>query len=201
MDKNNNNFNIFNEHAGHCDIIIKILTYLNDKEKIYFLSTCKYLNQFKIDIPFTRLVNLSKIINLQYYSNFTSIIAHGDDLKLLKRYNRSLPLITNKLIIKNFMGYVKTYTKNLSKLKYLTIENNCKVTIKKTTIPQSVTHLTWKSSQTLCENFFGENLVSLHVDNIPHQSTICIPKNLLYLTIGKKCSAKILFKFDCKLKD
>ena len=58
------------------DINIIICFFLNDIDKLSFLSTSQTFNSLKIEIFFNDIINLYKIINLYYFERFTNIFAY-----------------------------------------------------------------------------------------------------------------------------
>lgn len=56
------------------DIIVYLMTFLNDIGKIYFLSITKVLHSLKNKIQFNEIVHYNNIYDLSYFDMFTNII-------------------------------------------------------------------------------------------------------------------------------
>ena len=85
------------------DILINILNYLRDKEKILFLSTCKTLHKSKNLFEFSDPISIKIILKLSYRKSFTNLII-GNEIFL--RNNKKI----DKKIDKNFLSEVKKIT-------------------------------------------------------------------------------------------
>src|SRR5579872_679145 len=55
------------------DVILHIITFLNDRKKILFLSQSKYLDSLKDKIYYDDFVETDNINHLWYYDRFTHI--------------------------------------------------------------------------------------------------------------------------------
>src|SRR5579872_7033787 len=64
------------------DIIVYITNFLNDKDKLYFLSSCEYFHLFKTKIFFNDCVYIDKIMLLSYFDRFTSVVVNDTQYKL-----------------------------------------------------------------------------------------------------------------------
>src|SRR5579872_245517 len=96
------------------DIILYITTFLDDINKIYFLSSNKILHTFKNKIYYDEMKHITKIYNLSYYDMFKNIQVDGLDHKLPK------------------------YVTHLSFEKYSTFDEDIR-----NKIPNTITHLTF----------------------------------------------------------
>src|SRR5579872_1922321 len=83
------------------DNIIHITSFLNTKNKIFFLSTSKYHNLLKDHIYYCDKVNMNDILHLWYFDQFTRIcIVHLNDLFSKFRIRYTLDPRSNKDITK-----------------------------------------------------------------------------------------------------
>ena len=55
------------------DILTNIFNYLQDIDKINFLSTCQTFNQLKNLFTFDELINIKKILHVSYRKSFTNV--------------------------------------------------------------------------------------------------------------------------------
>ncbi|AYV85765.1 MAG: hypothetical protein Satyrvirus38_2 [Satyrvirus sp.] len=101
-----------------------------------------------------------------------------------------LPFHTTHLELFNFKGRIKTWTRNLTKLRYLTINNGCKIRITKNCIPSTITHLTWCCNQELVPDVLCEGLLVLMVDHYLY-AHMFLPSTLKSIHFGKQIDSKI----------
>ena len=146
------------------DVFIYITTFLNNKDKMAFLSTSQHLNFLKNKIYYNTYVRQHKICNLPYYDRFTNIgvcdITHRlplvvtnlsfnndfyhnyenkEDFKSVDEVNQYVDKLT---------AYIKEYIPN--SVKYISFGHLFEGSIKNC-VPDSVTHLSigeclWHSS-------------------------------------------------------
>src|SRR5579872_6900445 len=62
------------------DMIVHIMTYLNNKSKIQFLSISKNLQQLKNKVQYNEKISLNKIRRLPYYNMFLNVIIQDDNI-------------------------------------------------------------------------------------------------------------------------
>src|SRR5579872_604064 len=70
------------------DVIIYIMNFLSDKDKINYLSSSKYLDKIKIVVHYDTLMTTNKIKELPYYDMFTNIFVENTNDKLPKSVNK-----------------------------------------------------------------------------------------------------------------
>lgn len=185
------------------DVIVYITRFLNDKEKIMFLSTSNILHQMKKNIHYEKCSDICLIRNLSYYDMFTHVMIKNTDIKL----PNSITKITFHL---NFNGNInEKYISN--NVTHLILPHNYKHSINDC-IPNSVTHLRLGiyskdhvsnsvTHLTFCDGF-NENIEN------------CIPKSVTHLTFGyffnkdiKKCIPDSVthltfgYSFNCDITD
>jgi hypothetical protein len=183
------------------EIIIEIcrcMTY--DRNIISFLSTCSFFYSMRTLIFYYKRVNLSKIMSLSYYNNFKRVSASTDDFIKLRGYLKQnkisqkslLPENLTNLEIKNFNGYLQTWTRGLEGLTSLSLLKKCKITVKPGCIPSTVTHLTWETNQRLIPGVLPEGLKVLKLDYYFH-SKIALPSTLKSFYVGRNFNLQLHF--------
>ena len=66
------------------DVILHIITFLNNKEKILFLSQSKYLDSLKDKTYYDDDIIINEINHLWYFDRFTHVICYNINLELPK---------------------------------------------------------------------------------------------------------------------
>lgn len=194
----------------------------DDASFIAFLSTCRDLHRWKQDVAIQRRVKLKNIIGSKYYDNFTNVIANKNDLIIAKKFYQSnssnilpspLPKKLIKLELIDFMGNLRTWTRQLDDLRYLIINKECRIKLKKTSLPKTLSHLIWESKQQLSSCILPPNLIYFRIDSLVSEE-ITVPKSLKCLDIGRHAiigqsnimtpkflpEGLITIKIDCNLK-
>lgn len=156
---------LFNPILPQKDVILLICSFLSDKNKLYFLSTCKIAHTFKKYIVYKNLVDLDKILRLDYYDQFINICATRFNIIKMKQYNKNFP--ENMSMIKLFL-YKKCVYSLLKDCKYLVhiiFDNGCRVI--NGICLNNIKHITWNIEQDIHYHYFSENLLSLQIGSEP----------------------------------
>lgn len=117
------------------DIIIYICNYLNDKDKISFLSINRHMNLIKNKVFYHEMVCINKIQGLWYINQIKNVVIK-ENVNLSKYI---IPNITNLTFGYNFNQCVKGYIP--SQVTHLTFGQYFRQSLEGC-IPPSVTHLT-----------------------------------------------------------
>lgn len=166
------------------DVLLVVISYLTDKEKICFLSTTKKFHLFKKNIIFDEEVYVKRIAHLWYYDCFTNVRAY------------------DSLVVQKFTN-----------LKRLVIGQNCNCIVSKK-LPNCIPHLIFghhfnndvrgiiPNSVTHLE--FGDSFNQDIHDCIPNSVTHlefgdsfnqdirgCIPNSVTYLEFGNSFNQDI----------
>src|SRR5579872_236302 len=165
------------------DIFLYIVAYLDDKDKILFLSSSQHLHKLKNKVYYRKKVDIGFIYHLWYFDNFTNAKVYNLKYNLPKRITY---LTFNKYFNKSIMRYIpftvthltfgNKFNQNIkgcipNSVTYLTFGNDFNGFIKNA-IPDSVTHLT-----------FGAKF------NRPIKGNI--PNSVTHLTFGAKFNKPI----------
>lgn len=180
------------------DTIYLICQYLDDVNKIYFLSLSKQLYKFRLQMKYDQThVLTDKIIKLPYYKNFRNFIITST-YHLLKIHN-NIRSITfgrnfNENIIDIMPGSFDRRVHNDEIITHLTFGNKFNQDVTQC-IPLTVTHLT-----------FGENFnqpidycIPLSVThlifgrNFDKPINYCIPPSVTHLILGQNFDQEILW--------
>lgn len=184
------------------EIIVSICSIMKDHDKLSFLSTCAYLHSCKSIVLFQRKVKLENIYHLFYYQQFTNVSVNG--ISQFNRYYVSAKSLKNPLMknilprnlveleMVNFNGYLKTWTRNLPKLRRLCLRKGCKVTVKPGCLPSTLTHLTWETNQCLEKGILPHGLENLKIDYYNHKELV-LPSTLQTLHIGRNKNYRLHF--------
>ena len=182
----------------HNDVIVNIIGYLNDKNKISLLSTNMLLHKMKNKIIYHDQVNLNKIQHLWYIDQIINIFVSSESTLSYKIPKN----VTNVTITNIYMNY-NIYSQH--SIKHLTFEVSIFYTIVgippnvthlafeqyfdaeiKNHIPNSVTHLTFKD----CNTRSIINSIPLNVTHLvlginvhPYSIKDCIPTGVTHLTL------------------
>src|SRR5579872_5211183 len=117
------------------DIIIYIMTFLRDNEKIKFLSLSKSLNYLKNKVYYDEMIDIGKISRLSYYDMFTNVI--------IIDFSHSLPNSIKKITFNNNMS-AHPHINNLFTMDEAIDRPNSVIAYNKNMIlqiPNTVTHL------------------------------------------------------------
>ena len=177
-------------------ILIKYILEFNnimDKDKINFLSTCKKYNELKKGVIFKKQVNLSKIVTLPYYNQFTNVTATGAAIRNVKKKRRKetdktdlslLPAKLKKLELSNLDKIsLQSLTRGLD-LTHLVVKKPCKrISFNKSAFSEKLQFLTWECGFMLTQDLLPDSLEALKINNYIY-SDIYFPKNLKQLDIG-----------------
>lgn len=174
------------------DVIIYLCKYLDDGNKIHLLTTCKRLQPLTKHLLYKKIVSLKKIIDLNYYNNFTHIRASGKMIHEMRKKGLNLPEKMDTLILNDFKGHLPTITRNASRLVHLSLKTACKITTNAGCLPKTLTHLTWESGQKL-PNKIPSGLVDFRLNNYKHLIKQKLPDTIVHLTFGENCQ----FIIDC----
>ena len=117
------------------DVIVFITTYLNDKDKISFLSTTKKLNTLKTKVYYDTLIHVNKIKDLQYYDMFINVKINDIRYGLPKS---STSVNFDMLFDYDIKDYIHKNVTHMIFCKNCIFNQNIK-----DFIPNSVTHLTF----------------------------------------------------------
>lgn len=135
------------------DVIICIAKFLNNKEKIIFLSLSMKLHKLKNNIYYDDYVCLHKIYDLPYYNMFTHVIFN----KLGYNLPNSITHLFFEYLISNKRGIlIKDNVKIPVTVTHLSFNSMFNQDITDF-IPRSVTHLTFG-------NNFNKNIKDLNID-------------------------------------
>lgn len=129
-------------------ILINICISLTEKERTYFLSTCKYLNSFKNIFLYHTKVDLWKIKSLWYYNQFTNVIVPNKLIDRIMNGKKIPPFLTHLTFnnLRNDLNFVMPLFGNITHL-YLT--KNTKISLNNFKLPDTLIHLTWYIEQQL----------------------------------------------------
>ena len=148
------------------DIVCSICSFLDDYDKIQFLSTNTEIYFLRPDIFFTDPILLDLISDLWYYNSFINIIT--TTLQVFPTHTKYLTFETE------FTEYIENYIP--SSVTHLTF--NCYfIQDKDNCIPFGVTHLTFKYGFVYQNNY---GTVYRFNPNI----NLCIPSSVINLTFG-----------------
>src|SRR5579872_3691428 len=142
------------------DTIIYTMSFLNDYDKILFLSLCKNLHLLKDKIYYCDKVNIYKIHDIWYFDRFTNITRYSPDVDYYY-YKPKLPKSINHLIFSNnFSGKNMIKGRIPNSITHLTFGNLFNDDIKDC-IPNSVIHLTFGSC-------FNQNIKGCIPNSVTH---------------------------------
>lgn len=162
------------EHL-YTDILLYLLQYLNDQDKIKITSLSKRLNQLKKSVKFTDCHSYFKIHKLSYYENFKKIS--------YATYNTNIPPgITHLTFSTDFNNDINDSIP--SSVTHLTFGFYFNQNIKGS-IPNNVTHLKfgWCFNQNI-EGCIPNSVTHLTIGyNLSKIIDGCIPKSVIYLHI------------------
>jgi hypothetical protein len=196
------------------EIAAMFCLYLRDSDVVSLTSTCSRWYSLRNDVTFHKKVKLTQIMDLWYFDRFTNVVASGEDLKILKHRNSSKSNIKNQrkpkhsseppeesplpehlveLELRDFKGYLRTWTRGLKHLKRLRILKGCKITVKPGCLPAGLTHLTWETGQDLVRGVLPEGLLVLKVDNY-RSRRMALPSTLKSLHIGRNFNVEPRFE-------
>src|SRR5579872_4509050 len=150
------------------DIIIYIMTFLNDKKKIRFLSTTTRLHLFKNKVCYNEITDMYRIYDLPYYDRFNNVSLAGYEIFCGYKLPKSIKYLTFHTSygidedIKDFIP-----EPNPDMLSEMGWDINKDV---KNYIPDTVTHLTFSFDKP-----------------IKH----CIPSSITHLTFGRHFNQNI----------
>lgn len=137
------------------DILLIITVYLNNEEKINFLSSSRDLHNLKNKIYYEDIINVKNIYELWYFDRFKNIIIDNLEYKLPKSLNQLT-------FCETFNNNIKEYIPD--SVSHLTFGNDFNQDIQDC-IPNSITHLTFG-------HCFNKNING------------CIPSSVTQLTFG-----------------
>lgn len=162
------------------EIITIICTGLTEKERIYFLSTCRYLNSLKNIFLYHTLVDSLNIADLWYYNQFTNIIFSNNLIKKIidneeeseKKiiYEKiNFPANLSHLRIDWFQGDLNYIASSLNTITHLYIVKHThlkrldRLNFK---LPDTLVHLIWKIKQKLPVKIIPLGLKELCINSI-----------------------------------
>lgn len=167
------------------DIITYICQYLDDKNKIQFLSTTININKLKHKIFFNELVIIDRISQLPYFDRFTEIIIIFDIGKI--------PKYIKKLYFGNF---IDRHITNKIPLIWRNVKSNSDFNdLIQRDLPTTLTHMEFGT-------YFNDKINFRMPSSITHVTfgycfnqpiNICLPEFIIELT----CS----YYFDCPIYD
>jgi hypothetical protein len=177
------------------DIILYICRYLNNRQKINFLSTTTITHQLKSKTYFKKRVVLGKIMGLFYFDQFENIFIDNkferlpSNTKMIqfdKFYKFSIESLKDSIKITHvILGdyFLEKIDWLPSTIKFLSIGNIFRRSIKHT-IPDSVTHLQLKNVlHESIEQYIPNTVIYLTIDRCRYKY-ITLPPNLLYLKMS-----------------
>src|SRR5579872_2119524 len=165
------------------DMIIYIMTYLNDKNKLLFLSLSKQLHFLKTKVYWNDYVCTDKIYGLSYYDMFTHVISN---------LNHKLPNSITHLSITNTFNQDIKGCHIPNSITHLSFGNAFNKDIKGC-IPNSVTHLHFGY-------YFNQHIKDCIPNSVKHLKfgsffdqdiRNCIPSSVTFLYFGNNFNQNI----------
>src|SRR5579872_5207198 len=163
------------------DIIITIMKFLNDNEKIRFLSLSNNLHNMKNKVHYDEIINIDVIHELSYYDMFTNV-------RVCKSHFKNRTILPNSITHLTFESDVNKDINNYlpDTITHLTFGNDFNQDIKGC-IPNSVTHLTfgWCFNQDI-KDCIPDSVTHLILDAyFDHDIKSCIPDSVIYLQMNE----------------
>ena len=171
------------------DNFLTILSYINDKDKMNFLSTKKDFCKLKDSIYYKSKINYEKVKNLWYANKFTNLIL--DEKIILKgvtrltfgfKFNQDIKYCISSLVTHLTFGY--KFNQNI-----------------KDCIPQSVTHLTFGYK-------FNQDIKDCIPQSVTHLTfgcwfdqdiKDCIPPSVMFLNLDNNYSKEVPINENLKI--
>ncbi len=176
------------------EIILEICQKIvNDRDLMFFLFTCKTFYSLVTMLLYHKKTNLSKIMTLPHYDNFTHLSVTGIEYNQLRKRldchkkkssKQLLPSNLTNLELRDFKGHLQTMTNGMDKLKSLSLSKGCKITLNAGCIRPTVTHLTWELNQNLKRGILHEGITVLKIGYYSHNEMV-LPLSLKKLYIDK----------------
>lgn len=164
------------------DIVIIIAKFLNDREKILFLSSSNRLHLLKNKIHYNEVINIMKIKDLTYYDMFTNVCISNLEHKPPKSITHLYFDWYFNEDIKDFL-----FTSIMTNLTHIIFSTNFNKSIKGC-IPNSVTYLHFGD-----ESIFNQDIEDCIPNAITHlffgcqfnkNIKACIPNSVTHLVFG-----------------
>lgn len=180
------------------EIISIVLVFISDKDKIYYLSTTRTLNQTKCSVTYDDKVDISKILLLSYKNNFTHVthetyittipqgVTHltysGTNYKLKRG---DVPTSVTHLMFNGMTDkYISEYIPPVTHLTFGGLFDQA-ITVN---IPETVTHLTFGGAfrQSICEGNIPSSVTHLKFGayHNQHISKNIIPSSVTHIFFG-----------------
>ncbi len=172
------------------DVIVHMMDYLSDIDKINFLKTCSSFYNHRFCVKFHDFHLYDKICNLDFKKNFKRIvytkIKSNTKFFILKNSYDRIPMDIKHLIIGDLF---KISLENIipKGITHLTIEKKYNVKINPGEIPDTVTYLNIKSDFCIIEKDAIPNSVThLYINGSYDGPSLkdIIPKNVTHLQFG-----------------
>lgn len=164
------------------DIILFICSFLSNKDKLSFLSVCKFAHGLKQYIIYKEPIDLDKILVLDYYNQFINIRATASEIDNMKNYNKKFPDKMVKLKLFYFREHIYNLIKDSYYLTHLVFDNGCRVIDNRMPQLHKITHLTWNIQQKIKKRFLPKNLLHLEIGYNPNRDCY-IPNTIKKLTL------------------
>ncbi|QTF49327.1 FNIP repeat-containing protein [Acanthamoeba polyphaga mimivirus] len=169
------------------DVIVYMMDYLSDIDKINFLKTCSSFYNHRFCVKFNDFHSFDKIRDLDYSENFKRIVFtktknNVKSFTLNNSYDR-IPIDAKHLVIGKLF---KLSLKNIIPrgITHLTIEEEYGSEINPGEIPDTVTYLNIKSRNILVKKGAIPDSVTHLYFGSDYLSKDIIPKNVVYLRFG-----------------
>ncbi len=169
------------------DVIVHMMDYLSDIDKINFLKTCSSFYNRRFCVKFNDFHSFNKVRDLDYSENFKRIVFtktknNVKSFTLNNSYDR-IPIDAKHLVIGKLF---KLSLKNIIPrgITHLTIEDEYYSEINPGEIPDTVTYLNIKSRNILVKKGAIPDSVTHLYFGSDYLSRDIIPKNVVYLRFG-----------------
>lgn len=150
------------------DIVLFICSFLNNKDKIHFLSICKFTHGLKQCPIYKDPIDLGKILKLNYYEQFTNIRATRYEINEMKKYNKKFPNKMTSLALFTYKDCIYKLICNCKYLERLVIGKGCRVRTNGLSFLSNLKHLIWDIEQKIYQRYLPQNLVSFELGENPH---------------------------------
>lgn len=163
-------------------LITLICEYIyENKPKVYFLSTCKFMRRSRIYVLFYEQVNLSRVKNNKIKKRLTNIDL-GYDPMPTKRLLDNILTIKISDVYRTVSDLIITYLPpRLKKLEIL--HPNVRID-PNTRMPKTLEILQFENSHLLLDNFFNYGLKRLIMNTCYTSRKILLPTSLKYLKLS-----------------
>ena len=166
------------------DILAYICGITHKLELGRLMRSCRRFAFLEIPRKIHSWASLEEILPLPNYPSFTHVQADSKAITAMRQQKRALPASTTHLLLRSFVGYLQTHTRDLQFLTHLTVASDCKFKIGPGCLPRTVTHLVWDLTYALGHGILHEGLVLLRANNY-HHSTIALPSTLQNLHLAR----------------